>query len=72
MQVIALTSFKEEELVQAVLHTGAIGYLLKNVSAESLVEAIHSAAQRASHIGAGSDRRANSRRYLFRPAAAWI
>jgi len=42
-QVIALTSFKEEELVKAALEAGAIGYLLKNVSAEELAEAIRSA-----------------------------
>lgn len=43
IQVIALTSFKEEELVQRALQAGAIGYLLKNVSAEELADAIHKA-----------------------------
>ena len=43
IQVIALTSFKEEELVQGALQAGAIGYLLKNVSAEELAEAIRNA-----------------------------
>jgi NarL family two-component system response regulator LiaR len=43
VQIIALTSFKEEELVQAALEAGAIGYLLKNVSADELAEAIRSA-----------------------------
>lgn len=43
IQVIALTSFKEQELVQAALQAGAIGYLLKNVSAEELATAIRSA-----------------------------
>lgn len=42
-QVIALTSFREEELVQGVLQAGAISYLLKNVSADELAEAIRSA-----------------------------
>lgn len=42
-QIIALTSFKEEELVQAALEAGAIGYLLKNVSADELADAIRSA-----------------------------
>ena len=42
-QVIALTSFKEEDLVQSALQAGAIGYLLKNVSADQLAEAIRSA-----------------------------
>lgn len=43
IQVIALTSFKEEDLVQRALQAGAIGYLLKNVSAEALAEAIRAA-----------------------------
>jgi NarL family two-component system response regulator LiaR len=43
VQVIALTSFKEEELVQGALQAGAISYLLKNVSADELVSAIRGA-----------------------------
>lgn len=43
VQVIALTSFKEENLVQRALQAGAIGYLLKNVSAEELAQAIRAA-----------------------------
>ena len=43
MQVIALTSFKEGELIKNALEAGAIGYLLKDVSAEELVRAIRSA-----------------------------
>jgi NarL family two-component system response regulator LiaR len=43
-QVIALTSFGEEERVRAVLKAGAIGYLLKNLSAQELVAAIRNAA----------------------------
>ncbi len=43
IQVLALTSFKEDELVQRVLEAGAIGYLLKNVSADELAHAIRSA-----------------------------
>jgi serine phosphatase RsbU (regulator of sigma subunit)/DNA-binding NarL/FixJ family response regulator len=46
IQVIALTSFKEKELVQGALEAGAIGYLLKNVSTEELADAI-----RAAHTG---------------------
>jgi len=46
IQVIALTSFKEKELVQGVLEAGAIGYLLKNVAADELADAI-----RAAHAG---------------------
>lgn len=43
IQVIALTSFQEKELVQDALQAGAIGYLLKNVSGEELAEAIRQA-----------------------------
>jgi NarL family two-component system response regulator LiaR len=43
IQVIALTSFKEKELVEGVLEAGAIGYLLKNVSADELAAAIREA-----------------------------
>ncbi len=46
VQVIALTSFKEKDLVQGALEAGAIGYLLKNVSADELAEAI-----RAAYVG---------------------
>lgn len=42
-QVLALTSFKDDDLVQRVLQAGAIGYLLKNVDAEELANAIRSA-----------------------------
>lgn len=44
IQVIALTSFPQEELVQAALQAGAISYLLKNVSADALANAIRAAA----------------------------
>mgnify|MGYP001193103643 CR=1 FL=1 len=44
--VIALTSSKDEEMIQNTLRAGAIGYLLKNVSADDLVNAI-----RAAHHG---------------------
>lgn len=43
IQIIALTSFKEKELVQRVLDAGAIGYLLKNISSNELADAIRSA-----------------------------
>jgi NarL family two-component system response regulator LiaR len=45
IQVVALTSFKEDDLVQAALQAGAIGYLLKNVSADELANAIRAAYQ---------------------------
>ena len=43
VKVLALTSFKEKELVQGALRAGAMGYLLKNVSADELAAAIRSA-----------------------------
>lgn len=43
VQVIALTSFKEGDLVKNALEAGAIGYLLKDISADELVHAIRSA-----------------------------
>ncbi len=46
VQVIALTSFQDRDLVQDVLQAGAIGYLVKNVSGDTLAEAI-----RAAHAG---------------------
>ena len=46
VQVIALTSFKEGELIKNALEAGAIGYLLKDVSADELAQAI-----RAAHAG---------------------
>jgi NarL family two-component system response regulator LiaR len=45
-QVIALTSFREEDLVQNALKAGAISYLLKSVTADQLADAI-----RAAHAG---------------------
>jgi len=46
IQVIALTSFKEGKLIQNALEAGAISYLLKDVSADDLAQAI-----RAAHSG---------------------
>jgi len=46
VQVIALTSFKEGELIKNALEAGAIAYLLKDVSADDLSRAI-----RAAHAG---------------------
>jgi NarL family two-component system response regulator LiaR len=43
VQVVALTSFEERELVREALSAGAIGYLLKNVSVDDLAAAIHAA-----------------------------
>jgi two-component system, NarL family, response regulator LiaR len=46
VQVIALTSYKEDDLVQGALKAGALSYLLKNLSADELAGAI-----RAAHSG---------------------
>ena len=46
VQVIALTSYKEDDLVQGALKAGALSYLLKNVTADELAGAI-----RAAHAG---------------------
>jgi NarL family two-component system response regulator LiaR len=45
-QVVVLTTFKEEALVQKALGAGAIGYLLKDVQGDELAEAI-----RLAHAG---------------------
>ena len=42
-EVIALTSFQEEDLIEKALQAGAISYLLKNVSADALADAIRQA-----------------------------
>jgi NarL family two-component system response regulator LiaR len=46
IQIVALTSFQEEERVHQALQAGAISYLLKDVSADELEAAI-----RAAHAG---------------------
>jgi two-component system, NarL family, response regulator LiaR len=40
IKILALTSFKEKDLVQNVLKAGAIGYLLKDITADELANAI--------------------------------
>ena len=57
VRVIALTSFKDESLVQEALEAGAIGYLLKDVDADDLADAI-----RAAHRGEPA----------LAPEAAWV
>lgn len=42
-KIIALTSFDSDNLVQRALEAGAIGYLLKNATAEELAKAIRAA-----------------------------
>ena len=46
VQVLALTSFKEGDRIKNALEAGAIGYLLKDVTADDLARAI-----RAAHAG---------------------
>jgi NarL family two-component system response regulator LiaR len=46
VQVLALTSFKENERIRNVLEAGAIGYLLKDITADDLADAI-----RLAHLG---------------------
>ena len=46
VQILVLTSFQEKELVQDALNAGAIGYLMKTVTARELAAAI-----RAAHEG---------------------
>lgn len=46
LRILVLTSFEQDDMVQQALQAGAIGYLLKNVSAQTLAEAI-----RAAHTG---------------------
>jgi len=43
VKIIVLTSFKEKEYVEGALKAGAMGYLLKNVSADELANAIRRA-----------------------------
>jgi NarL family two-component system response regulator LiaR len=45
-QIVALTSFKDQEWVAQAVQAGAVGYLLKNVSADELADAV-----RAAHAG---------------------
>jgi NarL family two-component system response regulator LiaR len=52
--VIALTSFKEEKLVQDALQAGAISYLLKDISAEKLAGAIRAAHHKESTLSPGA------------------
>ncbi|MBN1934323.1 MAG: response regulator transcription factor [Anaerolineae bacterium] len=44
-QVIVLTTFDDDEYIFDGLRAGAVGYLLKDVSSDTLIEAIHAAAR---------------------------
>lgn len=50
INIIALTSFKEKEMVEGALKAGAMSYLLKNVSAGELVTAIKGAVSGQSRL----------------------
>ena len=43
IHVLALTTFKDEDVVREMLKAGAVGYLLKNTSVDELASAIHTA-----------------------------
>jgi NarL family two-component system response regulator LiaR len=45
-QVIALTSFDDQQLIRQAIQAGALGYLLKNSSMQTLAEAVQ-----AAHLG---------------------
>lgn len=49
-RIIALTTFDDDEYVFEALRVGAVGYLLKDVSGQQLVEAIQAAAQGGSFL----------------------
>lgn len=49
-RVIVLTTFDDDETVFDGLRAGAVGYLLKDVASEKLVEAIHAAARGESFL----------------------
>jgi len=45
VQVLMLTTFHDKTMVQQAIKAGAVGYVLKGISAEELVDAIRSAAK---------------------------
>ena len=45
VQIVALTSFEEEEIVHRAIEAGAVGYLYKDVEEDELIGAIRSARQ---------------------------
>lgn len=49
-RVIVLTTFDDDETIFDGLRAGAVGYLLKDVSSEKLIEAIHAAARGESFL----------------------
>lgn len=67
IQVIGLTSFSESELIQEMLDAGAIGFLMKNVSAVELANAIHSAYEKKSVISDAVHEVLNTKRSGAKP-----
>ena len=59
-KVVALTSFTEDDLIGETLRAGAIGYLMKNVSADQLADAVRAAHAGALDAGARGRRRARA------------
>jgi len=54
IQVLALTTFSEKELVQRAIQAGAVGYLLKDVHPDKLAQAIRDAHHGRSTLDAGA------------------
>jgi NarL family two-component system response regulator LiaR len=54
VQVIALSTFSEQELVKRAIEAGAIGYLLKDVHADKLAQAVRDAHRGRSTLAAGA------------------
>lgn len=50
VRTVALTTFDDDEDIFEALRAGALGYLLKDVSADTLVEAVHAAARGESYL----------------------
>jgi DNA-binding NarL/FixJ family response regulator len=52
VEIVAMTSFLEEERVLAALEAGAVGYLLKDAEADEVVAALHAAQRGEVHLDA--------------------
>jgi DNA-binding NarL/FixJ family response regulator len=57
VEVVALTSFVDENLVHNVLQAGATGYLMKDARPDAIVAAIHAAARGEVHLDAAAAQR---------------
>ncbi|WP_415127948.1 response regulator [Microbacterium sp.] len=68
--VVALTSFDEDELVAGALRAGAVGFLLKTVDAAGLVDAVHRVAAGEGVLDPRVTRRALSAMTSAEPAAS--